>query len=241
MTKTTSERLQERPASLNLLQKQRSHLLFVLNNAQPGCDADFLEWYQGPYREAVAKIAAVVDGTHYQQHDVDISQGRYPGLAYKYLALYQLSLDGAEAAEGIIGEINALFADQRTADAPATWLYYPVSEKVGRAPKHVPTMLTIAFANSIPGRKREFREWYATRHIRHALSIPALVNGQCFEPTRFQGPSAAPIGYDTIAIYEQEGAPEEIIRSFACLPPGALDFPAMDLTRFTEWVYRPLP
>jgi hypothetical protein len=44
-----------------------------------------------------------------------------------------------------------------------------------------------------------------------------------------------------IAVYEQEGTPEEMLRSFESLPPGTLDFPAMDLTRFAEWVYRPLP
>jgi hypothetical protein len=241
MIKQPAKRPQAGHTALELLQKQRSHLLFVLSNAKAGSETAFIEWYQGAYRKAVARIVAVVHGLHYEQHDVDISQGRYPGLPYKYLALYQLSLDGAEAAEEIIREINTLFAQSTTTQTPATWLYYPVSDKVGRAPQHLPALLTIAFANSIPGREREFREWYATRHIRHALSIPALVSGQCFEPTRFQRPGVCPISYDTIAIYEQDGAPEEIIHSFASLPAGALDFPAMDLTRFAEWVYRPLP
>ena len=44
-----------------------------------------------------------------------------------------------------------------------------------------------------------------------------------------------------IAIYEQEGAPEDMIASIAALQPGKLHFPAMDLSRFAEWVYRPLP
>jgi hypothetical protein len=45
--------------------------------------------------------------------------------------------------------------------------------------------------------------------------------------------------FGMIAIYEQEGSPEDMRRSFATLPAGALDLPAMDLMRFAEWVYRP--
>ena len=45
--------------------------------------------------------------------------------------------------------------------------------------------------------------------------------------------------YSMIALYEQEGSPEEMRKSFETMPPGALDFPAMDLENFAEWVYRP--
>jgi hypothetical protein len=73
------------------------------------------------------------------------------------------------------------------------------------------------------------------------LNIPALVSGQCLERTQFQSPGALAADYSMIAVYEQEGTAEEMMRSFGALPPGTLGFPAMDLTRFAEWVYRPLP
>lgn len=90
------------------------------------------------------------------------------------------------------------------------------------------------------GRTTAFLEWYATRHIRHALNILALVSGQCFERTLFQMPGALEAKFQTIAIYEQAGTPEDILESFASIPSSTFDFPALDTTRFSDWVYRPI-
>ncbi len=65
------------------------------------------------------------------------------------------------------------------------------------------------------------------------------MSGQCFARTQFQKGGAMDAVFSMIAIYEQEGSPEEMRQSFATLPAGALDFPALDLTRFAEWVYKP--
>jgi hypothetical protein len=222
------------------LSKQRSHVLFVLSNARAGQDAAFLEWYRGSYSRAALDDPVVLKGAHYEQHDVDITRGRYPGFPFRYLALYELSLDGAERARGFIERVTALHAAQAAAQDPATWLYYAACEKVGRAPTMNPSMLTIAYANGIPGQEADFREWYATRHIRHAMQIPALVSGQCFERTLFQLPGTQAPPFATIAIYEQEGTPEDILASFATLPEGALYFPMLDRTRFAECTYRPV-
>lgn len=227
-------------SSLALLQKQRSHVLFILSNPTVGQEVPFLEWYQGAYRLAVVESAGVLSVQHYERHEVDVTCGRYAPLPFQYLGLYELSLDGAEAAAGLIERIALLHAEQTAADAPATWLYYPACEKVGRAPAAKPSMLAVAFANGLPEQEREFREWYATRHIRHALNIKALVSGQCFERTSFQNPGALDASFSTIAIYEQEGTPESIIENFGSLPKEALHFPMLDRSRFSEWVYRPL-
>jgi hypothetical protein len=219
---------------------QRSHVLVVLSNPKAGSERAFRKWYLKPYQQGVLGVAGVLSGQTYEMHEVDISSGRYPGLPYRYLALYELSLDGAESGLPLIGHIQELHSQERSAETPATWLYYPLSERVGRRPTKQPSLLTIAFANAVPGQERAFREWYATRHIRHALNIPALVSGQCFERTEFQSPGSLDVAYTMIAVYEQEGTPEEMIASFTCLPSGTLDFPAMDLSHFAEWVYRPL-
>jgi hypothetical protein len=226
---------------LELLSEQRSHVLVVLSNPKAGADSSFRSWYLGRYQHEILALAPVLSGQQYEPHDVDVSRGRYPGLPFRYLGLYDLSIDGAHAALEVIERIRRLHARENSATVPATWLYYPVSERVGRAPAEPPSLLTLAFANAVPGQEAEFREWYATRHIRHALNIPALVSGQCLERTQFQSPGALAPDYNTIAIYEQEGTAEEMMRSFSSLPPGTLDFPAMDLTRFAEWVYRPVP
>lgn len=226
--------------SLALSRTQRSHLLFVLSGAVAGYEAAFLEWYRGAFRLALLSSADVLAVQQCEQHEVDISQGVYTPFPLRYLAICELSLDGAQHAERHIERINSLHRQQPACQDPATWLYYPIGERVGRSPAQLPSMLTLAFANGLSGREAEFREWYVTRHIRHALNIPALVSGQCFQRTQFQLTGALPAAYDIIAMYEQEGTPESIIKSLTSVPKGTLDFPSADWSRFTEWVYRPV-
>jgi hypothetical protein len=227
---------------LQLLATQPSHVLFVLSNAREARQPQFLEWYAGFLKGRMRDNEAVVRADHYEQHEVDVTGGRHMPFPYRYLGLYQLSIDGAEQVAEFVDSIHCVFRECEAAAAPATWLFYPISQKVGRAAQAASSMLTIAYANSIAGQEAEFREWYSTRHIRHALKIPALVSGQCFERAIFQRPGAAQCGYSIAAIYEQEGTPEQIIESFATLPPGALNFPMLDRTRgrFAECVYRPI-
>jgi hypothetical protein len=227
---------------LQLLTTQYSHVLFVLNNSRAGRESQFLEWYQGTLRERVRSDETVLRAEHYEQHEVDITCGRHMPIPYRYLGLYHISIDGAEQSERLIDSVHSLFRDCEHADVPATWLFYPISEKVGRLPPTPSSMLTVAYANPTPGEEAAFREWYSTRHIRHALKIPALVSGQCFERTIFQRSGPADCGFTVTAIYEQEGTPEEIIESFATLPKDALSFPMLDRRRgrFRECVYRPI-
>jgi hypothetical protein len=224
----------------SMLRTQRSHLLFVLSNPRTGSEIEFLQWYQSAYRDAISTDEALLRVRQYERHEVDITAGRHPPLPFRYLGLHELSIDGAQAAAGVIDRITQLHQAEAAAEAPATWLYYPAGEKVGRLTTERPLMLTLAFANAVVGQEGEFREWYATRHIRHALHVPALVSGQTLERTLFQRPGVMQPGFATIAMYEQEGTPEEILQSFASLPPATFHFPSMDLNRFAEWVYRPM-
>lgn len=230
----------ESKSPLELLTAQRSHVLFVLSGAAPEHEQEYRDWYRSAHREALAAHVGVLSAQQYEQHEVDITLGRYPRLPFRYLGIYELSVDGASAASPFIDAVTALHSSQPSARPPATWLYYPANEKVGRSPTTSPSLLTLAFANGVPGKEGEFREWYATRHLRHALHIPALVSGQCFERTEFQRPGAMPAGFSTIAVYEQEGTPQDILDSFASIPLGTFDFPALDVSRFAESVYRPV-
>jgi|SRR5579862_9142596 len=227
-------------SALRLLAKQRSHMLVALTNPKSNSQACYVEWYRDTVGASADRAPGVLCSQLYEQHDVDVSVGRYPRLPYRYLALYELSVDGAEAAAGALECIANLHRLSNVSEAPALWLYYAISERVGRSAAVTPSTLTLAFANAIPGREPEFREWYSTRHIRHALKVSGLVSGQCFERTQFQWHQGPAPAFTTIAIYEQEGTPEAMIKSFATLPAGALAFPAMDLSRFAEWVYRPV-
>jgi hypothetical protein len=227
-------------ASLALLKRQRSHVLFVLGNASSGHEPEFRDWFMGAYPAALSAAPHVLGLRLYEQHEVDVTAGQFPRLPFRYLSICELSLDGAQQADPLIRFITELHASEVSARAPATWLYYPACEKVGRAATTSPCLLTIAFANGVPGHEDEFKEWYATRHIRHALNIPALVSGQCFERTRFQMPGATEVAYSTLAVYEQEDTPESLLESLRTIPESTFDFPTLDLTRFAESVFQPL-
>jgi hypothetical protein len=229
-----------RTRPLQLLKAQRSHLLLLLSNPNTGTEGAFRSWYVGPCQQRILGLPGVLGGGSYEPDEVDVSGGKYPGLPFSYLGLYDLSVDGAQAALGVIESIREWHRLEPSAAPAAMWLYYPVGERVGRPAVVRPSLLTMAFANALPGQEAEFREWYVTRHIRHALNIPALVSGQCFERTQFQSPGAAAAEYSMIAIYEQEGTPQQMMMDLSAVPAGTLDFPAMDLSRFAEWVYRPL-
>jgi hypothetical protein len=225
---------------LQLLPQQRSHVLLVQSEPERNSDESFLKWFQGAYRNAVVGVPRVLRVRHYKKHSFDITASKYPRLPFHYLGVYELSLDGAEEADDLLRTIETLHREEPTAGDPAMWLYYPACEKVGRSPTTTVPMLTLAFANGLPGREEEFREWYATRHIRHALKIPALVSGQVIERTQFQHAGSMEAKFSTVALYEQTGTPESILECFRTLPKDTLKFPAMDWSRFAEWVYEPL-
>ena len=47
-----------------------------------------------------------------ERHEVDVSQGHYPPLPFKYLGLCEISVDGAQTAEGIIDVTFACSAER---------------------------------------------------------------------------------------------------------------------------------
>lgn len=225
---------------LSLLKCQRSHLLFVLSNANSGEKAEFVNWSKNSYLMSLEALDKVLTVNHFEKHEVDVTEGAYQEIDFKYLSIIELSLDGAEQSEPIIDKIQKLYKSGPSTEQPTIWLYYPVSEKVGRAANTGEEMLTLAFANPLPGTDLEFKEWYCTRHIRHALNVPELVSGQCLELTGYQKTGSIPPKYKMIAVYEQEGTPEKMIESFQRLPEEIFDFPMLDLVNFAEWVYRPM-
>ena len=225
---------------LEWIRRQRSHALLILSNPRAAHGGEFLHWYQGDFRKVIGSSPGVLSLRLYRQSDVDITMGQNPRVPFHYLGFAELSIDGAGEAEHLIEQVASLHAVQRAAEPPATWLYFPVSERVGRPARRNPSTLTLAFANGLPGAESQFREWYVTRHIRHALNIPALVNGQCFQRTIFQKPGALDASFEMIAMYDQEGTSESIIESFRSLPADALRFPTLDESRFAEAVYEPI-
>lgn len=240
MTKTDNKKESQALTPLQISKYQRSHLMLVLCNSQRGQENQFSAWNINFLNKKIAEYNTVLNSKLLEKHDTDVTEGAYQNIPYQYLTIIELSIDGAQQAQGLADEIMRWHLEEPSADTPALWLYYPASEKVGRPASINHSMLTLAFANALPGTDSEFREWYCTRHIRHALNVPQIVSGQCFERTCYQPTGSTPIEYSMIAIYEQEGTPEEMIESFHKLPEELLDFPSLDLVKFAEWVYRPV-
>lgn len=229
-----------------LAKQQRSHTLLVFCKTTDEKTETFLNWFKTDCLHTVAGFNKVLSARHYQEYPFNLS-GNYKPIGFDYLGIYQLSLDGAEDANELINQINALYQNESSTGDIATWLYFPVTEKIGcnhTTPSPSTPIITIAFANAVKGRDAEFREWYTTEHLRHALLIPALISSQRFELSRCQTPGAMAPDYETIAIYEQDDTPENMIKSAELIDPAKLPevwwSPSGDLERFTEWAYQAL-
>ena len=229
-----------------MVKQQRSHTLLVFCKAVDGQAESFLNRFKQELLQGVLNIDKVIAGRHYQEHPLNLS-GDYKPIGYDCLGLYQLSLSCEKEASEVIHAINALYDSEPSAEAIATWLYYPVSEKVGCNPAITSPSteyITIAFANAVKGREAEFRQWYTTEHLRHALLVPALTSSQRFELASHQTPGAMASSYETIAIYEQDDTPENMLKGMATIDPAKV--PEVwwslsgDLERFTEWAYQAL-
>ncbi len=229
-----------------LAKQQRSHTLLVFCKAEDGKAEAFSNWFKMDCLRSVAGLSKVLSVRHYQEYPFNLS-GNYTPIGFDYLGIYQLHLDGAEDASELINQINTLYRNEPSAGDIATWLYYPVSEKVGCNKTTISPsspVITIAFANAVKGCEAEFREWYTTEHLRHALIIPALISSQRFELTAIQTPGAMAADYQTIAIYEQDDSPENMVKGMGSIDPAKIPKvwwnPAGDVERFTEWAYQAL-
>ena len=232
--------VKEEAAPLQLIKRQRSHLMVIFSNPQNQQEEQFVYWNHDSFYKKLAGFEMVLSHRMLEKHEVDVTEGEYQRIPFQYLTLVELSIDGAQQAEKLAENINQWHLEEPSADTAVIWIYYPACEKVGRPSGAEHNMLTFAFANALPNKEAEFQEWYCTRHIRHALYVPQIVSGQCYARTGFQPISSPPVEYSMIAIYEQEGTQQEMIESFHRLPDEIFDFPTLDLVNFAEWVYRPV-
>jgi hypothetical protein len=216
---------------------QRSHLLLVLSNPAPGQEPEFAGWFTGAYRDALGRIPAVLGSGLFEHDELDVTNGSHPRQPFGFLTVCELGIDGAEDAADTIAAIAALHRESGLAADPATWLYFPISEKAGASTPDA-AGLVIAFANAVPGHDDEFREWYSTRHIRHALYLPTLASGQCFERTLFQEPGAVALDHRLIAVYELTGSAQEFLGEIDGIDHALLAFPTMDPVHFSESAFR---
>ena len=245
MNESTNSKIKNNNAEA-LAKQQRSHTLLVFCKAAEIKSEIFLNWFKTDCLQTVTGFNKVISGRHYHEYPFNHT-GNLKPIGFDYLGIYQLQLDSAEDSGELINQINTLYRNEPSAGDIATWLYFPVSEKVGcNSATILPStpIITIAFGNAVKGREDEFREWYTTEHLRHALLVPALISSQRFELTGLQNPGSMTPDYQTIAIYEQDDTPENMIKGMALIDPAKVPkvwwSPSGDLERFTEWAYQAL-
>ena len=225
-------------APLEIIKNQRSHNLFVFSNSINSQHDVFRKWFSDESLSLILNLDKVISAQHFQQHELDIF-GTSP-IGDRFLGIYELSLDGAEQAVQVIDRIKTIYNDSKVSSEPATWIYYPMSEKAGRSPQTKKQHIILAFSDPVKGAEASYNEWYNTQHIRHALNVSSIVSGQRFRLTSFQKPGAMKPSYEYLSYYEQEGSIEDLTNGFKSLQPGQLDLsPAIDMN-FTEWVYFPV-
>lgn len=71
-------------------------------------------------------------------------------------------------------------------------------ESFGRA-------LQLAFTTPVPGREREYHDWYDNRHLQEYLAIPGVVAAQRFALNGWQRDGSRPATHTHVAIYELDG------------------------------------
>src|SRR4029077_19321549 len=113
---TTPTRPPTRP--LELLKEQRSHVRLVLSNPKAGSERIFRSWYLESFQQEVLDLGVMLSGQQYEPHELDVSRGKYPGLPFRYLGLYDLSVDGAQATMRVIERITELHRRETSAEAP---------------------------------------------------------------------------------------------------------------------------
>ena len=217
---------------------QPSHTLLVFSAAAQKREDEFRRWLTRRAFQPLRAGDKMLSVRHYALHPMKISEA-YKPLGFSYLSLCRLCLDGAHDAAGLISDLRLRFEREACSGDIATWLFYPVGEKVGKSRDRDAPYITIAFSNPNPGCENEFREWYATQHIRHALMIPALLNGQVFEATQFQISSSSACDYTTMAIYEMGASPEALMESIPGIDAEKMAWsPAGDTEQFTECFFK---
>ena len=229
-------------SSLGLLKEQRSHLLFVLCNPYVGHHESFLSWFRNNTVSQAKAMAHVISYQPFEKDPVDITMGHYPSPDYQFMAIYELCLDNKDDFADVEKSISKMYKSEGSVSAFKLWLYYPISEKVGADVSGRNKNIVVAFANSTTGSKDELREWYCTEHIRHALNIPLLLNGQCYGAVVNQ--ECVLENFQIISIYDLDGSSQDFLEYCKSIPENIerlLSFPnSLDVASFGESVYRPI-
>ncbi|HLH68533.1 MAG TPA: hypothetical protein VKY90_05775 [Candidatus Dormibacteraeota bacterium] len=104
--------------------------------------------------------------------------------------------------------------------------------------------LDLVQTNALPGRDREFNDWYTNRHIYDILAVPGIVSAQRFRLSsarRSSNYSSMPPPFEYLALYDIDGDPDAVLQAIEeARQAGRIPWsPALDPV-FSAYIYEPI-
>lgn len=168
-----------------------------LHNVPAGREADYARWFDGPHREALARLRGFVTADRYEvtpeQIMPDIPQ------PWQYLSVYDFDYPAPEIDLPALGPLLAEARDagliEDSTETERIYSYAMYSDWVS-SPNHQKDKpfsgVSIILANFVAGRETEYHKWYDEVHAPEVTRVPgkvAMKRGRLspiqIEPRRF--------------------------------------------------------
>jgi hypothetical protein len=105
------------------------HVLVVLSNAQEGTDEAFNRWYTDTHLGDVLSLPGYTAAQRFKLSDAQLAEGELP---YRYLALYEVEAEDAQAACDALrsGAATMVIDPSLDRDRTVAWFFTPIAERV---------------------------------------------------------------------------------------------------------------
>jgi hypothetical protein len=166
-----------------------------LHNVPEGKHSDYAAWFDGPHRDAVARLRGFVAADRYEIADAQLGDAFQP---HRFLSVYDFDYATPEIDLPALGP---LLADARDAgwitpdDSERIYTYQLYGDWKGSPnwQRDKPLSgVSILIGNYVPGRFEEYQSWYENVHSVEVANVPghvAMKRGQLsdlqVEPRRY--------------------------------------------------------
>ncbi len=150
-----------------------------LHNVPAGREAEYAAWFDGPHRQALARLRGFITTDRYEvtpeQIMPDIPQ------PWRYLSVYDFDLPSPEIDLPALGPLLAeardagLVADDETEKIYSYRLFTDWKYSPNWRPSEPLSGVSIILANYVPGRRQEYQTWYEDVHSVEVINVPGHV------------------------------------------------------------------
>ncbi len=154
------------------------HTTLHLHNVPEASQAEYAAWFDGPHREALARLRGFVAADRYEIADAQLGDAFQP---HRFLSVYDVDAPDA----GIdLPALGPLLAEARDAgwitpdDSERIYTYRLYGDWKGSPnwQRHQPLSgVSILIGNYVPGRFDEYQTWYENVHSVEVANVPGHV------------------------------------------------------------------